>query len=663
MAEYNDVDSTPKFHCRHFHALGACCLLGTIALSTSTHAEIFSLPELLVTDDSRHPTQNFEDEVIQDQNSSRSSSSTGGAVLQNLNPVNTRDSLRLTTPGLINAPGNDRFSGPPKIRVFGNTQSGSSIDGLPSVLFQAAEGGGYSNFRIPTIAIDRIDVLKGGRAVEYGDNSEGGIFVTRLKSGQNYDNHAAVSTDFSDAGESILQAEVADSTDAYDVYLSGSYLYGDFDGRKPPDNLDQQKVGSTAGKLGINLSDKTRLEFTGIYSDSSTDIFRKDRPNDVSSESLFLAGTLSHNLNDQASVKVGYLRSDSSSIWPARDRDRSIIIDTFFSDIFFKKDLSKNLTYSGSVGAEYAKTNNLRDNRWDNTFDDYALKWRNALTLMDNTVFSVGLRNTWFNNDIVLDGAEQPDNLTKDSVFSWEAGIAHSIAPATRLRASVASGFSRFYSIYGNFGTDALNPNGAQDEILESMTYEIGVNQSWKSATLDVSLYTITQDNVPRRNGGAIQNVDVEQSGLEAAVRSALTDTIFIEGSYTHLFGLKATRDDGTDANGNIFYGNNGVNVASDQVTVQIDWKLNDLLSLWAAGMYGTPFERENADGTKDARERAYQRLDIGAGWRITKKASARVRLENITDEKDFGSTLEGQPVNTDGRLGRVAWIGFDYTF
>lgn len=639
------------------------CLLGAITLPGAGHAEIYSLPELLVTDKSEHPTQVFEENINRSQNSARSSSSTGGSALQNLNPMNTKDSLRLTTPGLINTPGNGRFDGPTKIRVFGNFRSGSSIDGLPSVLFQAAEGGGYSNFRIPTIAIDRIDVLKGGRAVEYGDNSEGGIFVTRLKSGQGLDNHGAVSTDFSNAGESILQGEVADSTENYDVYLSGSYLYGDFDGSKAPANLDQQKVGSTAGKLGVNLSNKTRLEFTGIYSDSKTDIIRKKAPNEVTSESLFLAGTLSHALNEQAGLEVGYLRSDSSSLWPARDRDRSIVIDTIFSDLMFRRDLSDSLAYSGSVGVEYARTNTLRDNRWDNTFNDYSVKWRNALTLHDNTVFSAGIRNTWFNNDIVLNEVEQPDNLANDSVFSWEAGIAHSIAEATRLRASVATGFSRFYSIYGNFGTDALNPGGAQDEIVESTTYEVGINQAWNRATLDLAIYTITQDNVPRRNGGAIQNVEVDQAGLEATLRSALTDTVFLESSYTHLFGLNATRDDGTDANGNIFYGNNGVNVASDQLTLQVDWRLNNQVSLWAAGLYGTPFERENADGTEDTRRSAYQRLDIGAGWRITEKASARVRLENLTDEKDFGSTLEGQPVDTEGKLGRVAWIGFDYTF
>lgn len=525
------------------------------------------------------------------------------------------------------------------------------------------EGGGYSNFRIPTIAIDRIDVLKGGRAVEYGDNSDGGIFVTHLKSGQYYEDHVAVSSDFSDAGESILQAEVADGEESYDYYLSGSYLYGDFDGREPPENLDGQKVGSTAGKLGVNFSDDTRLELLGIYSDSDTDIFRNDEPNNITSESIFFAGTLTHRLNDQASVQAGYLRSDSASLWPARDRDRSIIIDTAFTDLFLKYALTESLIYSGSVGAEYTKTNNLRDNQWDNTFDDYAIKWRNAITIENNTVLSLGMRNTWFNNDIVLNDAEQPDNLSDSSVLSWEAGVAHSVTPLTRLRASVATGFSRFYSIYGNFGTDALNPNGAQDEILESITYEVGVNQTWHNTVLDASVYTITQDNVPRRNNGAIQNVEVEQSGLEMELKSALTDSVFLTGSYTHLFGLSATRDDGTDANGNIFFGENGQNVSSDQFTVQVDWKASKQLSFWAAGIYGLPFERENADGTEDTSENAYQRFDLGAGWRMTDKASVRVRLENVSDEKDFGSTLEGEPVNTAGKLGRVAWLGFDYTF
>jgi hypothetical protein len=38
-----------------------------------------------------------------------------------------------------------------------------------------------------------------------------------------------------------------------------------------------------------------------------------------------------------------------------------------------------------------------------------------------------------------------------------------------------------------------------------------------------------------------------------------------------------------------------------------------------------------------------------------------RARVENISDEKDFSSTKEGEPINDEGKIGRAFWLGIDY--
>lgn len=633
-----------------------------ITLGITAHAETYELPTMNVSASSVHPSQEVRGQVEESFTNPRSSSSTESTELQNINPVNTGDALRLTTTGLVNGPGNDRFGGPTAIRTFGNWSAATSIDGLPAVEFMGTDGGGYSNSYIPSIAIQRIDVQKGGRGVKFGNGSDGGVFETTIKSGREYKNHYSGSLDTNSAGESLMQLETANGTEKYDYYVAGSYLYGDYNGTDEPANLDMQNIGGLVGKVGYNLSDQTRIEMLGMLNDTTVDMYRNDELNEVTSDFMYGAVTIDHSLTDSTSVQVGYLSSNTNSTWKARNRDRSLDINTVFADYFYTLPVSEQIRYDGDIGIEYKSANSLRDDQWDNTFDDYAVKSTNALTFNNNATLTLGLRNTWLKNDIVVDGITQPDNLTNDSVLSWELGAAYSVTDTTRLRASTSTGYNRYYGKYGNFGTDALNPAGAEDTVVESQGYEVGMNYGWSKGYFDAAYYIVTQDNVPRRNGGAIQNVEVEQSGIEMEALAALTNSLTVTGGYTHHFDVKATRDDGTDANGNIFYGDNGVNISHNQFLLRFDHRLTDDWTLWGASIYTDPFERDNADGSTEKRRRSYSRLDLGTAFQFSQKAAVRVRIENATNEKDFSSTLEGAPIETEGKLGRVLWLGFDYT-
>lgn len=631
------------------------CLAGTAA------AETYNLEPVVVESGVAHSSQSVRENVEAAGEVTRSSSYVDGSVIQNLNPVNTGDALRYSTLGIINPPGTgDRFGGGSKIRTSGDWGASRSIDGLPAFKAADQEGGGYTNTTIPSIAIDSIGVLRGGRGVGYGDGTDGGVIETRIKSGRGYKDHAAMSLDISSAREANTQAEMADSAEKWDYYVAGSWLHADYSGK--PDNLDGQHVRGGLGKFGYNFSEDTRVELLGIVNRSEPDIIRGGNEESIRSSSNVAALTLDHRLSDSQSVRAGLFHNDSHTLWGARNRDREINNNILFADHYLDVPLSDSVRYLGSVGGELKLTEYLRDNQWDANFTDISLKSENTLRFHDNLAVTAGLRHTWFENDIKLNGVDQPDRLAEDSILSYELGVSYSVLPDTRLRASVATGYNRFFEKYGNFGSDALNSVGAGDEIVESLTYEIGVRQDFSFGHLDVALFDTEQDGVPRRNAGAIESMTVDQQGLEVEGLWRASRKLTFTANYFQILDMQATRADGSDANGNIFFGTNGVSLPDYQLSVQATYAMTDSVTLWGLAYHTGGYDAENLDGSITERD-GFTKLDIGGSWRVKPNWALRARVENVFDERSFGSTISGTTANDGGNLGTVFWVGTDYTF
>lgn len=640
-------------------ALGAA--VGAALLGTPVMAEEFKLQTILVETSTLHPAQQNRDAVDKAFTDNRSASYVPGAVIQNLNPVNKGDALRYNATGLINQPENgDRFGGGTKIRTFGDWGASESIDGLPAVKYAGEEGGGYGNTMIPSIAIERIGVLKGGRAVGYGDGSDGGVIETTIKSGRGYKNHVALSFDANTADEALLQAEAAHGTDAWDYYIAGSGLRAEYDG--DPANLDRQSVLGGVGKFGFNPSGDTRIEVLGIFDHSRPTIFRNGVAEEIKVKSSVASVTVDHRFSDASSLRAGILRTDSRSQWGARSRDRSVNNTVAFAEHFLTAKLAEGVIYRGSVGAEFKHTDYLRDRVWDANFDDAALKSKNAITFNDNLTVTGGLRLTHFENDIRYSGVKQPDTLRDDKVVSYEVGAAYSLFEKTRLRTSLATGYNRFFEKYGNFGTMALNSRGVGDDIVESRTIEVGINQGWSSGWIDVALYNILQDGVPRQNNGAIESVEVDQSGLEVEALWDVTSRLSVSAGYMRVLELETTRADGTKVNGNIYWDGQATSVPENQFSVRVSFNATDAWNLWTAAYHSTGYEAVDANGKITKRD-GFSRVDVGTSYAVTPAWILRARVENLFDERDFGATVSGLPVYDQGKLGRVFWVGTDYTF
>ena len=129
-----------------------------------------------------------------------------------------------------------------------------------------------------------------------------------------------------------------------------------------------------------------------------------------------------------------------------------------------------------------------------------------------------------------------------------------------------------------------------------------------------------------------------------------------------YMFDVESFRADGSSNNGNVFFGNNGVPTPELQALLRAQYSISEQWLVWGMGYYNTGFTRENADGTSTLTN-DYYRFDLGAAWQPTDKFAVRFRIENLLDEKDFGQTVEGNPVADADKIGRVFWVGFDYAF
>ncbi|HYD64383.1 TonB-dependent receptor [Azospirillum sp.] len=624
-------------------------------------AEEFRLQTITVEGAAVHPSQQNRTEVDKAFAGTRSASEVSGAVLQNLNPVNKGDALRYNATGLINQPeGGDRFGGGTKIRTFGDWGASESIDGLPAFKSAGEEGGGYGNTMIPSIAVEKIGVLKGGRAVGYGDGTDGGVVETTIKSGRNYKNHQAMSIDASTAREGLIQAEAADSGKAWDYYLAGSFLRALYNGK--PSNLDGQSVLGGVAKFGFNPTDDTRIEVLGIFDNSQPTIIRNAREEQISVRSSVVSATVEHRFSEYSSLRAGLLATDTHSVWGARARDRAVNNRIAFAEHYLKAKVADGITYHGSVGAEYKHTDYLRDRAWNANFNDVALKSKNAITFNDNLTLTGGLRYTRFDNDITYNGVKQPDTLRDDSVVSYEVGAAYSILEQTRLRTSLASGYNRFFEKYGNFGTMALNTRGAGDDIVDSRTIEVGVNQGWKGGWFDAALYNIVQKGVPRQTNGAIESVKVDQSGLELEAQFDVTSQLSVSAGYMRVLKLETTRANGAKVNGNIYWDGQSTSVPENQFSLRVSFDATDRWNLWTALYHSTGYEAVDSNGAVTERD-GFSRVDIGTSYSFTPSLAVRLRVENLFNERDFGQTVKGVPANDAGKLGRVFWVGADYTF
>ena len=642
-------------------------LLFILVISFSLQAGVYSLQPTKVVDKT-HKSKVLSNELNKRFNQNKSFSKNSGSVLNNFNPINKLDALRYNSVGILTTPwGGNRFGGSRKVRTFGDWGASNSIDGMPAVEFMGGEDGGYPNAFFPSISLDSLDVLKGGQGVNYGNGTDGGVLIYKIKSGEGYNKHFAISLDASNKREYQTQFELAHSENFWDIYFATNFAKLDYT-NSSPNNLHKQTMDSFLGKFGYNLSNNLRMEILLSSANSKPEVFRRGVMGDLDDESFLASYLLNLSLNDKQSFKAGVLYTNTDTKYPARKRSRALKNKVFFGDFYNKVNLGTNVNYLLNLGLEHKITDALRDDVWHNKFTDDSFKFNNNFIVNNNLNLNLGLRYVRFKNDInyaklnpktMYSGG---DNLKTKNLLAYDLSTSYSVLKDTRLRASLASSYNRFISKYGNFGTDALNKaTGDGDRVVKSQTIEFGLNQEIYKSNFDMALYQIIQKDVPRRSKGGIESVKVKTQGLELEYNYSPMKNLNLMFGYMRILKLETTLKNGQKVKGNIFWGGQKTPVPVNQFILKSDYLVNKNLGLWGAGFYNTGFVQKGSKET--IKRKSYYRIDIGTYYAFNKYSNFRFKIENLLNEKDFGMTEKGKSVKKDGRIGRVFWVGADYKF
>ncbi|MGP1385679.1 MAG: TonB-dependent receptor domain-containing protein [Thainema sp.] len=171
---------------------------------------------------------------------------------------------------------------------FGQSLRGRNIlvliDGIP----QTTNRNAFRDLQtIDPSAIERVEVIQGPTAI-YGDGATGGVIniITRAPADEPVvlRTRLGVNADFDDFSESLggtVEQYVGGQVDNVDYALTFSYdhiggLFDALGNRIPPDPNAQGGLADTdtfniLGKIGVDLTDEQRLQFTANHYDSTQD--------------------------------------------------------------------------------------------------------------------------------------------------------------------------------------------------------------------------------------------------------------------------------------------------------------------------------------------------------------------------------------------------------
>ena len=608
----------------------------------------------------------------------RTRDSVDGRTSRDYNPANAYDSLRLV-PGVSFIGDGTRYASPSRIRGSSLWSTADSLAGYPAVrpAGNGTEDGGLNTGLgaiVPSVAIEEIDVAKGGLGVRFGGNADGGVIVTELQRGRAGPPTGEVVYDYSPIREHLVMADVGGGSEdgRWDYYVAGKGLDGDYDEvttRFGEEQFDQQ-LNSGLVRTGYELDGGTRLELLGVAGHEEhnwRDVVSDERFR-TTNETRYLAVKADHEATGNGwGWRTGYTRYDREAERFNRStdtvvRDRPQITDTLFADLGREIALAQDLAWSPRVGVEHVDHQQREEApgaEKDQHFEDTSVYWSNTLAWGDAWTFNAGLRQAWLDSD----GGD-------DDILLYELGAARDFAATgTRVYLSNSTGYYRnkgfVFFASGAFGGDEI-PGGLP--VAETETTELGLRQelSWaQGGYVKAAVFESTTENAPNFAGlfgtpDPEVNFDtVEVQGLELKAELGLTRNLWLQASYTHLDNeiVDAT----AAATGRI--GDSATSSPEDTAGLGLAWTPTRSVRLSTIATYDSGFRRvdDGPGGVTVTESDSFTRWNAVAEWSPTEALTLGLRVENILDEDDLnfdsrtsgpgGSTTTDSAGETPGRV------------
>ncbi len=598
---------------------------------------------------------------------SKSSDQVDSETTSDFNSANTYDALRLI-PGVSFMTGQGgRTGAPSRIRGGSAWKIPDAIDDFPSTRESGigAEDGGLTaglGASVPAVALENISVNKGSLGVLYGGGADGGVISNQIERGQPGPPTGALSLELNPIAEQLAMGDVGGGTETYDYYVAGKALHGEYRDLVDAQRRDQQsdQLFSGLAKLGYNPRSDMRLELLALrgrdqirynqYSaddpetpdvDESTEQPHRFR---TTNTNQFYGLTFDHTLTDALSYEMGYsehrvhaLRYSLTEDQAHRDRPQRT--HTLFGNGYIQQSLSEAIDYSGRVGFEALRHNqeeNARGSTKDQQFSDYSVFTANTLWA-DNFSFSGGVRYTY-----------GTDSFDEHHMLSFDGGASYTLPRVdTKLRTSYSTGYSRNKGFAYFFGP--IEAAGGVD-LTENRTFEVGADQpynlggSGNNGKLRLTAFRTINNGVPTFSGWGAQTVYYEDRrvrGLEVALDQRIVGNARLFGSFTYMKTevVSTTHPEGINV------GNTGVRVPRYTGSAGLELSPLNRLDLTLIGTYDDGMRNRQID-TQTGEETitiysAYTRVNFAADYRINPTFSTEIRVENLLDQEQFGSSFE----------------------
>lgn len=602
----------------------------------------------------------------------QSRASVDGRTSRDYNPANAYDSLRLI-PGVNFIGGGTRYDSPSRIRGSSLWSTADSIEGLPAVrpAGNGTEDGGFNTGLgaiIPGVAIERINVAKGGLGVRYGGNVDGGVISTDLERGRGSTSGEVV-YDYTPIEEHLVMADVggASGNGNFDYYAAGKTLDANYDEvttRFGEEQLDQN-LNSGLVRLGYEPVDDTRLEMIGVSGREDHDwrdlaSSNQDRLH-TTNRTNYLALQARHEADPgEWQWGGGYTLYDREAerrnITTATVlRDRPQQTHTLFADVGQTLELGGNIRWTPELSTEHVDHEQREEapgNEKEQNFQDTSVAWSNTLSVDDRWTLTAGLRHAWLDSD----GGS-------DDITVYELGVARTfLSTGTRLHLSNSTSYYRnkgfVFFASGAFGGDSI-PGGLPPA--ETETTEFGIHQELpvlQGGYMSAVVFDKTTENAPNFgvfSAGELTFDTTEAQGVEFKTELGLTPTLAAQLSYTHMD--TEIVDSSASTSGRI--GDTAVSAPEDTAGLGLAWNATDQLRLSTIATYDSGFRQvdESSDGVTVTEADAFTRWNAVAEWDAMENLTIGVRGENLLDETDlnFQRTSTGPSgTSTDGDVGET---------
>lgn len=390
------------------------------------------------------------------------------------------------------------------IRGFRTDTHGNDLQGKVLILLDGRRAGTGNVAKLMTKNVQRIEIIRGPGAVQYGSAGMGGVVNIITRQGEFNSAFVEAGGGGFDTGEGSIGGTV--NQNGFD--FAGSYTYrteGDYDtgsGDRFENTGNNYETGISAN-LGYSFSDTNRLGviFTGFDADdagnpgyfSNPDLDNTTDKDNYSIDTRYNGGTD----NDQYQWMVRYFFGKDENTWKSPTASNASGWDTGID--------SSNKTDQQGAQAQVTGTFDIAtvtagfdwldydvENTWTPTKTTYT---NPALFLLGKTSFAddavtanIGLRYDWYEVEVKEPGGRDEDQ----NRLTPQVGLAWMVTDELKLRAQYAEAFTmpsadQLAADFTSYGTRTVGNPDLDPE--KSNTYEGGLDFEHKSLTASLTYF------------------------------------------------------------------------------------------------------------------------------------------------------------------------------